>query len=82
MEPQTAASLPSVTGGLYNRAQLAGELGCSERTIIRRERAGMPVIRVGITRLYDPASVREWIMTFEHRHNAPKRGRPSNASRR
>ena len=38
----------------------------------------MPVIRVGMTRLYDPNSVRQWLLTHERRHDVPKRGRPAN----
>jgi hypothetical protein len=82
VEPQTAASPPSITAGLFNRSQLAADLKCSERTIIRREHAGMPVIRLGVARFYDPAAVRAWIMSFEHRHHVPKRGRPSKAGSR
>ncbi|GAN77674.1 hypothetical protein Asru_0414_01 [Acidisphaera rubrifaciens HS-AP3] len=63
--------------GLLTRAQLAAELRCSERTIIRHERAGMPCIRLGIMRLYDAAKVREWVMSHEHRPQTPRVGRPA-----
>jgi hypothetical protein len=66
----------SITAGLVTREQLAADLRCSERTIIRREHQGMPVIKLGMTRLYDPASVRAWLMTHERRRELPKRGRP------
>ena len=79
MEPQTTTpTAPSVLAGLVNRPNLSADLGKSERTIIRWEHAGMPVIRVGMTRLYDPASVRQWLLTHERRHDVPKRGRPAN----
>ena len=79
MEPQFATpAVASVLAGLLTRASLSDELGKSERTLIRWEHAGMPVIRVGMTRLYDPATVRAWLLTHERRHDVPKRGRPAN----
>ncbi len=79
MEPQSATpAATSVLAGLLTRAGLSGELRKSERTLIRWEHAGMPVIRVGMTRLYDPARIREWLMTHERRHDVPRRGRPAN----
>ena len=78
MQHETATATPaSVTAGLMDRKQLAAELRCSDRTVIRRERAGMPFIRLGMLRLYDPAKVREWVLSHEQRPTAPKRGRPS-----
>lgn len=77
---QTEAATPSaaaITAGLLNRKQLGAELRCSDRTIIRRERAGMPFIRLGALRLYDPAHIREWLMLHEQHHETPKRGRPA-----
>ena len=67
----------SVLEGLLTREQLAGQLNCSERTIIRYERAGMPFIAFGKTRLYDPPRVRDWVLSQERGHTAPKRGRPA-----
>lgn len=79
MEPQSATpAVTSVLAGLLTRASLSDELRKSERTLIRWEHAGMPVIRVGMTRLYDPAAVRAWLLTHERRHDVPKRGRPAN----
>lgn len=78
---QTEPAIPataSITAGLLNRKELAADLRCSDRTVIRRERAGMPFIRLGMMRLYDPAKVRAWLMDHEQRHDAPKRGRPTN----
>ena len=78
MTPSLATDNPaaSITAGLIDRKQLAADLRCGERTIIRRERAGMPFIKLGMLRLYDPAKVRAWVLTHESRHDAPKRGRP------
>ena len=59
-----------VTEGMLSRKQLAMDLRCSERTIIRRERAGMPFIRVGILRLYEVQKVREWLLSHQHRSAA------------
>lgn len=73
----TEITAASITAGLIDRKQLAAEWRCGERTIIRRERAGMPVIRLGMLRLYDPAKVRSWVLAHESRHDAPKRGRPA-----
>ncbi len=79
MEPQSATpAVASVLAGLLTRDQLANQLGRSERTVIRWEHAGLPVIKLGMTRLYDPAKAREWLLTHERRHDVPKRGRPAN----
>ncbi len=77
MQPQTDPLHANITAGLLIRPQIASDLDCSERTIIRREHAGMPVIRVGMLRLYNPAAVREWLLTHERRHDMPRRGRPA-----
>jgi phage terminase Nu1 subunit (DNA packaging protein) len=69
-------NLPSVIAGLITRGQLAAQLGRSERTVIRWEHAGLPVIKLGATRLYDPVKARAWLLTHERRHDMPKRGRP------
>ena len=61
--------------GLVDRKRIAAALDCSVRTVIRREREGMPFIAVGRLRLYDPSRVREWLMRHEHSHETPKRGR-------
>ncbi len=66
----TQPSAASITAGLFTRSQLAINLDCSERTILRREHAGMPVIRLGMMRLYNPVAVREWLLTHEHRHGS------------
>lgn len=66
-----------IIAGLPVRKQIAESLGVSERTIIRWEHQGLPVIRLGMARLYDPAKVRAWVLTHESRHDAPKRGRPA-----
>lgn len=75
--PATDNPAASITAGLIDRKQLAAEWRCGERTIIRRERAGMPFIKLGMLRLYDPAKVRAWVLSHESRHDAPKRGRPA-----
>ncbi len=73
----TQQTVQSVFAGLLTRAQLAADMGKTERTIIRYERAGMPFIAVGMIRLYDPAKVRAWILSHSHEHSTPKRGRPA-----
>ncbi len=77
MEPNTEPTAASITAGLITREQAARDFGCSERTLIRREHAGMPVIKLGSLRLYNPAAVRDWLLTHERRHDVPKRGRPT-----
>ena len=77
MELHTDLTTASVLAGLLTRSQLATQLGRSERTVIRWEHAGLPVIKLGMTRLYDPATVRAWLLTHEHRHDVPKPGRPA-----
>jgi hypothetical protein len=69
---------PNVLFGLLTRQQICEQLGGkNERTIIRYEQAGMPVIVVKGMRLYDPAKVRDWLLSHERSHSAPKVGRPS-----
>jgi hypothetical protein len=70
-------SVEEVLAGLLTREQLAEQLDCSERTIIRYERAGMPFIAFGMIRRYNPPSVREWMLSKERGHTVPKRGRPA-----
>lgn len=74
---QQEFSPSGVFSGLLNRDQLAAQMECNPRTIIRREFEGMPVIKVGAKRLYDPANVRAWIASHEVRPTTPKRGRPA-----
>lgn len=76
-ETDTANAAASITAGLIQRKSLAASLERSERTIIRYERAGMPFIKLGMMRFYDPAKVRAWVLSHESRHDAPKRGRPA-----
>ena len=76
MQPERA-TVASITAGLLTRDQLATQLGRSERTVIRWEHAGLPVIKLGMTRLYYPAKAREWLLAHERRHDVPRRGRPS-----
>ena len=78
METQPQPTAASITAGLATRQQLAADLHCSERTIIRREHQGMPVIKLGYLRLYNPEAVRAWILTHELRRDVPKRGRATN----
>ena len=65
-----------VLAGLLTCEQLARQFACSERTVMRYERAGMPFIAFGMIRLYNPPQVREWVIAQQRGHIAPKRGRP------
>ena len=63
-----------VLSGLLTRAQLAAELRVTERTIFR---LAPPSIKVGRTVLFNPATVREWILAHERPSRPdPRRGRP------
>ena len=67
-----ASPTPGIFHGLLTRAQLAAELGCHERTLARREREGMPHLRWGRKRLYDPSSIRAWVLSHESQPGGPK----------
>ncbi len=77
MDAITNPAPQGILAGLLNRGTLAAELGCHPRTVIRREREGMPYLKVGALRLYDPAAVRAWLMSHEQRPAVPKRERPA-----
>ena len=67
----------SVIAGLVSRAKLALQLDVNQRTLMRWEHEGLPVIRVGKLRLHDPAAVRNWIISHQSRKDEPpRRGRP------
>ncbi len=70
-------STPKVLDGLLAEDQLLKELNVSQRTARRREAEGMPYIRIGIKRYYDPTAVRVWLMGRQSNHASPRRGRPS-----
>ena len=78
----TSSPIAAVIGGLLERRELAAALNRSERTIVRYERQGMPFIKLGSRRLYEPEKVRNWILGHEQVPLAPRRGRPSGGSRR
>ena len=77
MEPQTNTTAATIMAGLLTRRETARDLRCSDRTIIRYEHAGMPVIRIGMLRLYDAKAVRDWLLTHQSRRDEPRRGRPT-----
>lgn len=52
---------PGLFHGLLTRRMLADGLGVSARTIMRYERQGLPVIRRGYMRFYDPVKVNAWL---------------------
>jgi hypothetical protein len=77
-ETASTPAVASVLAGLLTRDQLAKQFGLSERTVIRWEHAGLPVIKLGMTRLYDPAKARDWLMSHERRRGVPRGvGRPA-----
>jgi hypothetical protein len=69
--------MPSDAGilkGYLNREQLAGELGCTTRTIWNYEKLpnGLPSLMLGGKRLYRIEAVQEWLARRESQPN-PKR---------
>lgn len=68
---------PTILAGLIADEECARQLHCSVRTIDRYRGAGMPTIVLGKRVLFDPAAVREWVMSHQRRHDVPKRGRPA-----
>ena len=71
--PTTSA--PVILAGLLTRAELAAELRVNERTIFR---LAPPSIKLGNKVLYNPATVREWILSHERPSRPdPRRGRPA-----
>lgn len=73
--PDDATAATEVLSGLANRAQLARVLGVGQRTIIRYEHQGLPVIRRGRMRLYDVEQTRLWLRGELPRAEV-RRGRP------
>jgi hypothetical protein len=72
---------PSLLQGLLTEKQFAAETGWGYRTRLRREAQGLPVIRIGGTKLYPADRVREWILShLRQQQTAPRtRGRPRKA---
>jgi hypothetical protein len=62
MSDTSQISTDTVLDGLVTRAELARQLACSERTIIRHEKQGLPVLRIGMKRLYEIDRVRGWLL--------------------
>lgn len=66
--------------GLMRREALCQELDVTPRTIRRFEVRGMPFVKVGNLRLYDPMAVRVWILSHQERATycgpARRPGRP------
>lgn len=78
MQPDTAtATATTILAGLIADDECARQLHCSTRTIERYRSAGMPAIILGKRVFFDPAAVREWVMSHQRRHDVPKRGRPA-----
>jgi hypothetical protein len=73
-------SRPGLLDGLLTREQLEAETGWQWRTILRREAEGLPVVRLGATRLYPADKVKAWILSHVREHQAPTRGRPRKAA--
>jgi len=76
MDQNAAPHAVSVVSGLLSRPQLATDLKCNDRTIIRYEEQGLPVIRLGALRFYDPAAVLAWMRSNDRGGHVPVRPGP------
>jgi hypothetical protein len=65
----------NVLDGVVDRPELARQLRCSARTIIRYEDAGLPVLRIGKRRFYDVDKVRAWVLNGGIRPASRRPGR-------
>ncbi len=61
-------SSPGVTAGMLTGEEMCRDLRCGMPTLRKREKEGMPVMRVGVQRFYDPVAVKAWFMA----RSAPK----------
>lgn len=84
LQTREAADLapPNLLEGILLGPQLDKQMGWSERTRCRREQEGLPVIRLGATKLYPIDKVRAWILSRAQGASeaAPRRGRPRKAA--
>jgi hypothetical protein len=72
---------PSVLDGLMTANQICADVDWSPRTLRRRETEGLPFLKIGQKRFYEPAAVRAWLLSQARNQNAPRRGmRRANAS--
>jgi hypothetical protein len=71
---------PRLLDGFLTDRQLEAETGWRQRTRLRREAEGLPVIVIGGTKLYPIDKVREWILSRVRQHQLPRRGRPRKAA--
>ncbi len=77
---ETRVGGSGLLAGLLTEAQLEAETGWGYRTRLRREADGLPVVKIGATKLYPADQVREWILSRMRRHEPPRRGRPRRAA--
>jgi ribosome-binding protein aMBF1 (putative translation factor) len=66
--------MSEIMAGFLSRAELAAQLGKSERTLERWEeqKIGPPITKLGQTPYYKIDSVQEWLRTREQRNNVPQ----------
>lgn len=67
---------PIIAEDLVSRKEFARGFGCCERTVRRLELMGLPHIRIGARRLYEPVKVRQWMVDHECRLGAPASQHP------
>ena len=64
-ESRTSTAPAGILSGLCPRKETAAAFGVVERTVIRWEAAGLPVIKLGKQRLHKVESVRAWLLARE-----------------
>jgi len=80
MPPEPETSPHRLFDGLLTRSELTTETGWQWRTVLRREAEGLPVIKLGATKLYPIEKVRAWILGREPNPAPVRRGRPRKAA--
>jgi hypothetical protein len=77
MSETISARRLSLFDGLLTGEELQADTGWGQRTILRREAAGLPVIKIGATKLYPAEKVRDWLLSRTRSQQGSRgRGRP------
>jgi hypothetical protein len=77
-----AAERPKLFDGFFTENEMLTETGWSYRTLKRREDDGLPVVKLGFTKLYPIEKVRAWFLGQVREQNAARhRGRPRKESK-
>lgn len=63
MQQVSSSERSGILAGLITRKELIAQLDVCRMTVCRYEKQGMPVIRRGKGRFYEPAAVRAWFVS-------------------